>query len=220
MQSRAAPISQPDLQSILSRHLPIYKAKAPHYQTVMLNSLAEVWRGRHDRLLDVGGGTGVIAEAISQLFPVGKVHAVDLVDRFCAGLSVETTAYDGRHLPFADRAFDAATLNNVLHHVPPAERVALLREIRRVVDGPLYIKDHLCTGRIDPLRLTMLDAIGNVPFGGMVKAQYLTAKDWQGVTTASGWHIATSAGEAQYRSGVYAMIFPNRLEITMRLDPI
>lgn len=215
----SAVVTPAALQDILGRHLPLYRSKLPVYQSVMLNSLLGLWTGRHERLLDVGGGTGVIAQAMAELFPVGSVQAVDLVDRFCPTLSIVTRQYDGCELPFADRAFDAATLNNVLHHVPVAARAGLLREIRRVAAGPLYIKDHLSRGRCDDLRLTVMDAIGNIPFGGMLWARYLSAREWDELATASGYRIGTRSGGA-YRSGPYAAIFPNRLEITLRLDPI
>lgn len=209
-----------DLQAILSRHLPIYRTKVPFYQAHMLDSLRELWIGPHQHMLDVGGGTGVIAEAIATLFPVAQVQAVDLVDRFCKTLSIETAQYDGLALPFADRSFEAATLNNVLHHVPFNERPNLLREIRRVVAGPLYIKDHASLGRIDDLRLTILDAIGNVPFGGMIKAQYLSPDQWLDLADVSGWRIARTASQRRYRTGLMAGLFPNRLEIAMRFDPV
>lgn len=208
-----------DLQAVLSRHLPMYRTKVPYYQAHMLDSLRELWIGPHQHMLDVGGGTGVIAEAIATLFPVVRVQAVDLVDRFCKTLSIETAQYDGIAFPFADRSFDAATLNNVLHHVSFDDRVKLLREIRRVVAGPLYIKDHASLGRIDNLRLTMLDAIGNIPFGGMIKAQYLSPDQWRDLADASGWRISCKAAQRQYRTGLMAALFPNRLEITIRFDP-
>lgn len=208
------------LQGILAAHLPLYRRKLPVYQTVMLNTLSEIWVAHHDSLLDVGGGTGVIAQAISELFPVRRVEVVDLVDRFCPALSVPTRRYDGRTLPFADATFDAATLNNVLHHVPIAQRTALLREIRRVVTGPLYIKDHELRGTQDHLRLTLLDAIGNIPFGGMVWARYLDHKEWGELAHASGYRIAARATPGNYRSGLHRALFPNRLEVTMRFEPI
>lgn len=219
MSQRTPHITPAILQPILGRHLAMYRAKMPGYQSVMLNSLLDVWAGPHERLLDVGGGTGVVAQAMAELLPVGRVQAVDLVDRFCPTLSVETRQFDGRHLPFADGAFDAATLNNVMHHVPVGDRIGLLREIRRVVDGPLYIKDHVSTGRIDDWRLTAMDAIGNIPFGGMLWARYLSRREWEDLAAASGYRIAASTG-GTYRAGLYHLIFPNRLEITLRLDPL
>ena len=116
-------------------------------------------------------------------------------------------------------AFDAATLNNVVHHVPVAERAALLREIRRTVAGPVYIKDHERRGAIDHWRLTALDAIGNIPFGGMLWARYLTATEWQALADEAGYRIAARARPKRYRAGPYALIFPNRLEVAMRFDP-
>lgn len=208
-----------DLQRILASHLSMYQSKIPHYQTVMLNSLRALWTGHPKRLIDVGGGTGVIAQAISQLFPVDDVQVIDIVNRFCKTLTVDTRPYDGRTIPFATGSFDAATLNNVLHHVPVMERVNLLREIRRVVHGPLYIKDHVSNGLVDDARLSVLDAIGNIPFGGMIKAKYLSQQEWQSLADATGWTISAQISNAQYRSGPYAVLFPNRLETTMRFDP-
>ena len=219
MSYAAAAINVIDLQAILSRHLPMYLVKVPRYQAVMLDSVRELWQGRHEALLDIGGGTGVIAEAIAQLFPVGQVCTIDMVDRFASELSVQTGCYDGTHLPFEDRSFDAATINNVIHHVPVAERAALLREIRRVVAGPIYVKDHRTTGAIDNARLTVMDAIGNIPFDGQVKAQYLSGDDWLALASASGYRTGATAEPRDYRCGLHAFVFPNRLETTMRFDP-
>jgi SAM-dependent methyltransferase len=149
--------------------------------------------------------------------PGGQVTAVDVVDRFCPGLTVETRTYDGETLPFADASQDAATLNNVVHHVPVAARVGLFREIARVVDGPLYIKDHAARSWLDHRRLAMLDLLGNIPFGGMVRADYLTLADWQALADASGYRIAETL-RVPYRRGAMALAFPNRLEIAMRWE--
>ena len=60
----------------VARALPavsIYRWRAPRYQWRMLNHLAEQWDGPHAALLDVGGGTGLVAQAIQKLFaPTGS----------------------------------------------------------------------------------------------------------------------------------------------------
>jgi hypothetical protein len=206
------------LQPLFAKHLALYRTKAPYYQAAMLNSLLDLWRERHRRLLDIGGGTGVIAQAVSELFPVDRVELVDVVDRFCTSLSIPAQSYDGRRLPYPDAHFDAAMLNNVMHHVPVAERIPMLHEIRRAVSGPLYIKDHESRGRIDVLRLTALDVMGNIPFGGMLRASYLSRGDWEDLAKAGGYRI-TARTCGHYRSGLFSAVFPNRLEITMRLEP-
>ena len=91
--------------------------------------------------------------------------------------------------------------------------------VRRVVDGPIYIKDHETCGTADNLRLTVLDAIGNIPFGGMVWARYLNRSEWENVAKRSGYRIAARAEPIRYRRGAFALLFPNRLEVTMRFEP-
>jgi SAM-dependent methyltransferase len=216
--SQTGALITPDaVAATLGRHFGLYRRRTPLYQTVMLRSLRELWRGQHDRLLDIGGGTGVIAQCIADLFPVGTVTSVDVEDRFCDGLTIASRVYDGKHLPFADGSQDAATINNVVHHVPIPVRVGLFRDIARVVDGPLYIKDHATRGRLDDVRLTALDMIGNIAFAGMVRADYLSMADWEDLAAASGYRIAAVHGDT-YRHGLSARIFPNRLEITMRWE--
>jgi SAM-dependent methyltransferase len=203
---------------ILERHTPMYRKRPPVYQTVMLADLAAIWQGHHVNLLDIGGGTGVMAEAMQALLPVDAVTAIDVVDRYFPTLSVETRVYDGATLPFANASFAAATINNVMHHVDLSYRVALMREIRRVVAGPVYIKDHVARSWLDHARLAVLDAIGNIPFGGQVHARYLSPGDWDDLARQSGYCVvARSSGV--YRTGIMARVFPNCLEAAFRLDP-
>jgi SAM-dependent methyltransferase len=51
---------------------------------------------------------------------------------------------DGARTPFADGQFDIVTISAVLHHVPPAERQAVYRELGRLLkpDGRLYVFEH------------------------------------------------------------------------------
>ncbi|MEI5689065.1 class I SAM-dependent methyltransferase [Sphingomonas kyungheensis] len=216
--SRTGALITPEaVAKTLGRHFGLYRYRSPHYQTVMLRSLRDLWRGPHDRLLDVGGGTGVIAQCIADLFPVDAVTSVDVENRFCDGLTIASHVYDGERLPFTDGSHDAATINNVVHHVPVAVRAPLFHDIARVVDGPLYIKDHATRGWVDDARLTALDMIGNIAFAGMVRANYLSMADWEALAAASGYRIAAVRTDT-YRHGLLARVFPNRLEIAMRWE--
>lgn len=213
----AADLSLATVQPLIARHLPIYRVRVPTYQTTLLQSFAQLWDPAHTRVLDVGGGTGIIAQAIKDLFGVAHVTSVDVEGRFLKSLDIETRIYDGVKLPFADGSFDCVTFSNVLHHVPPSGRSCLMRECARVAGaGPIYIKDHLAASRLDHARLLVLDLMGNVPFGGMVKASYLTAEDWRLLAAAPGYRIDRKISGA-YRGGSFERLFPNRLEVTMRL---
>lgn len=204
----------------MSAHLPLYSWRKPTYQYVALANLQRQWDPRHRSALDVGGGTGVIAHTIKTLFGLERVASVDVEDRFLPSLDIETALYDGTTLPFADSAFDCVLLFNVLHHVPVAARERLIGECRRVASGgPIYIKDHLSCGAGDDVRLATLDLLGNVPFSGMVRASYLREADWRDLAARTGQRT-TERLSGRYRSGFMEALFPNRLEISMRWQPL
>jgi len=206
-----------DVTQVLARHAPLYRNRKPAYQTTMLADLAAAWVAPHQRVLDIGGGTGVLAEAIQTLLPVQEVVSVDVVDRYYRTLSVKTMTFDGTVLPFEDNSFDAATINNVIHHVPINVRPALMREVARVVTGPIYIKDHLASSALDHARLWAWDAIGNIPFAGQIEADYLTIADWENLAVGIGRQL-TKCGTGAYRKAPLSAIFPNRLEAVFRFD--
>jgi SAM-dependent methyltransferase len=214
-----AELSLATVQALIGRHIPLYKTHAPTYQLVLLQSLRQLWNPAHTRLLDVGGGTGIIAQAMKELFAIPHVTSVDVHDRYLKSLDIETRVYGGDKLPFADASFDCISFSNVMHHVPLPVRAGLMRECARVVGGgPIYIKDHVAASSLDHARLFALDAMGNIPFGGMVKADYLTMPEWERLAADCGYRIDAQAG-GPYRGALFAAAFPNRLETTMRLVP-
>jgi ubiquinone/menaquinone biosynthesis C-methylase UbiE len=202
------------VQRAMSAHEPLYSWRRPIYQAEMLAGLADALHGP-GAVLDVGGGTGLMAQVIQDLFPGAVVTAVDVQDRFLPNLSVQTSLFNGTSLPFDSGSFDCAILLNVLHHVPPPHRVELVSECLRVTGGgPLHIKDHLSEGPLDDRRLWTLDMLGNALFGGMIDAQYLRHQDWAELARRTGCVIAYHPVRA-YRRLPLAAVFPNRLEIMM-----
>jgi len=213
-------ISLEAVRSCMSAHVPMYSWRTPVYQHVVLSTLRRLWDPAHRSALDVGGGTGVMAQAVKTLFGLERVASVDVENRFLPSLDVETSVYDGSRLPFTDSSFDCVLLFNVLHHVPVAARAALLRECRRVAGtGPIYIKDHVSRGTVDDLRLAALDLLGNLPFSGMVRAWYLSEADWDDLAARTGHQISPRLYGC-YRRGLAAALFPNRLEVSMRWCPV
>jgi ubiquinone/menaquinone biosynthesis C-methylase UbiE len=97
----------------------------------------------HLRVIDVGGGTGVHAAWLAkdghrvQLFDVVPEH-VEAARRLAATTpGVSAALGDARALPVPDAAFDAALLLGPLYHLTARdERLAALREARRVVRPP------------------------------------------------------------------------------------
>ena len=198
----------------LAGRIPLYRWRKPVYQAALLSSLGKIWDGSHRSLLDIGGGTGIMAQTVKELFPVDRVISIDIQDRFLDHLSIETRTYDGIALPFADDSFSCVTMLNVLHHVPKENRASLLKECGRVAKT-IYIKDHLAKTALDHARLVVLDLLGNIPFGGMVRARYLARAEWQALAEQAGFRIENWQ-YARYRRGPMAWVFPNRLEVLMK----
>jgi hypothetical protein len=70
---------------------------------------------------------------------------------------------------------------------------------------------------LDHWRLAVLDAIGNIPFGGQVDAAYLSLAEWDQLADGIGACIG-AVQSGTYRHGPMTWVFPNRLEATFRFD--
>ena len=99
------------------------------------------------KVLDVGCGVGKTDQFLAP--NLGRLSGTDVspASLECArreNPEVQYEVFDGCTLPFENASFDAAFLICVLHHVLPAERAALLREVRRVLTpgGVLFVFEH------------------------------------------------------------------------------
>jgi SAM-dependent methyltransferase len=206
------------LMAMLAEHQPIYRWRKPSYSVRLLQDLALLLPEGPGRILDIGAGSGLIAQAIARFFPGKTVTAIDVVDRFLPSISIERRTFDGRTLPWEDRSFDCALFGNVLHHVPRPGRAPLLQEAIRVTGGAcVVVKDHIADSALDHARLWWLDFVGNAPFGGMVEAHYLASVQWAELFRATGCTAECLSG-SRYRTGLAAVAFPNRLEVLFRLQ--
>lgn len=207
------------IHKFLADHQWVYRFHRPHYQTRFLTDLARILPDSTRHILDIGAGNGLMGQAISSIFPYRAVVGIDLNDRFLPTMTIPHAVFDGIHLPFGNSTFDGVLLCNVLHHVPQQYRAPLLKEAVRVAgSGPLLIKDHLAEGCLAHIRLAALDWIGNVPFGGMVKAKYLDANQWMALFREIDCEVEVIRG-TPYRNGLWNVLFPNRLEIFFRATP-
>ena len=113
--------------------------------------VAQWMKGRDQRTLraaDLATGPGNFADALAQAYPRLPLFALDLSEAY-AGVAVERMAR-ARHrrglvakaeeMPFADASLDLASAVFLFHELPPKIRVAVAREIARVLKpGGLFV---------------------------------------------------------------------------------
>jgi SAM-dependent methyltransferase len=128
----------------------------------------------HLSVLDVGCGDGSIAHAILQRRPDLSITGVDVLVRTATAIPV--TEYDGSTLPFADDAFDAVSLVDVVHHTDDPR--SLLAEAARVSRNTILIKDHIADGVLSAPTLKLMDWVGNARHGVRLPYNYLSRADW------------------------------------------
>jgi ubiquinone/menaquinone biosynthesis C-methylase UbiE len=125
-------------------------------------------------LLDVGTGTGEIAQAICKLRPELIISGVDVKIR--PKTFIPVVAYDGNRLPFGDDVFDAVITIDVLHHCN--DPIAMLKECSRVSKKWVLIKDHISETPLDKATLRLMDWIGNRVHGVVLPYNYLSSSEW------------------------------------------
>ncbi len=130
--------------------------------------------GHADTLLDVGCGDGNNALTIGAIVGATRLEGVDVHVRPTAKIAV--VPYDGLHLPFPDRSFDAVTLIDVLHHCSDPQQV--LGEVVRVARNVVAIKDHFAFGPITNKMLYYMDLAGNAKDSIACPGTYFQPQEW------------------------------------------
>jgi 2-polyprenyl-3-methyl-5-hydroxy-6-metoxy-1,4-benzoquinol methylase len=133
---------------------PYERGAAQAYRRVFIDlddlvARVEAWVPEPRRILEVGCGEGAVTERLAVVYPAATITATDIaatVGRLFRGPAARVTFVHGSVDRVAERAphaFDLVVLSDVLHHVPPARRRALLGAIYQAMatGGSLIFKD-------------------------------------------------------------------------------
>ena len=101
-------------------------------------------------VLDFGCGTGTLLRMLLQRFPSLTAVGLDVDEQVLEiaaqklfPLAPPLVKYDGVNIPFSSGAFDSVLTSLAVHHIPRNQKVALFRELKRVLraGGRLFILD-------------------------------------------------------------------------------
>ncbi|OYR54532.1 class I SAM-dependent methyltransferase [Halorubrum halodurans] len=113
-----------------------------------------------ERLLDVGGGSGRAAAAVTGPEVTVVDASLGMLRRAREARGLSAVVGDAGRLPFRDRSVDAAMVVDAFHHLP--DRAAALREVARVLapGGVLVVREFDPTHPLGRLLVAGEHAIG------------------------------------------------------------
>ena len=117
-------------------------------------------------ILDFGAGIGNSVPPLRANFPDARITCLDVSQRsleLCAerfGNDISTQWFDGQKIPVEDTSYDMVFVACVFHHIPHANHLEVLRELRRVLQsgGRLFLFEH------NPWNPLTRIAVANCPF--------------------------------------------------------
>lgn len=129
-------------------------------------------------VLDLGSGTGYIAEEIKRDYGA-KITCIDIVDYNQSSLPL--LLYDGENLPFEENTFDIALLTFVLHHSD--NPLSLLEEAKRVLrpQGAIIILEDIYTNWLEYLITLIIDFFLNLPYRVRTPFNFKQESEWMSI---------------------------------------
>ncbi len=136
----------------------------------------------NSKVLDVGCNDGTTSLMLLEKSPSLQLCGVDIQsNRAC---KIPKQVYDGKYLPCESNSFDVVIALDVLHHTNHIE--GLLKEMARVAKNVVILKDHACGNYIEYLALSVLDYIGNEPYGIPCVYNYPSYARWDEYFSSAG----------------------------------
>jgi SAM-dependent methyltransferase len=161
-------------------------------------------------VLDIGAGSGIIAQRLGELRPDLRLSGIDTLVRPQTAIPIRW--FNGREIPLEDQSVD-----DVLHHTE--DPTILLREAARVARQAIVLKDHTREGWLAGTTLRLMDYVGNAHFGVVLPYLYWNLREWHEAFAK----LDLTVAEWRASLGLYpkpaSWLFDRRLHFVARLTP-
>ena len=152
------------------------------------------------RILDIGCGNGMMAFQIKS-GTKADVIGIDVADHRIVGIPFKK--FDGKHIPFRDKRFDASLLLYVLHHIRNQDTI--LKEAKRVTRKRVIVCEDMVENWISRIFTGMHIQIFSIFYGASKENRFRSRKGWEEYFKKLGFRIAAR----QYiRYGLLGFIYP------------
>jgi ubiquinone/menaquinone biosynthesis C-methylase UbiE len=189
-------------------------SRLPYGRRVVTSLARQI--GHAESLLDVGCGDGTNTRALADQIGAKRIVGADVLVRSTA--TIEVHPYDGIHLPFPDRSFEAVSIVDVLHHC--TEPRAVLKEIMRVADKVVAIKDHFVYGPVTRTMIYYMDIAGNAKDAIPVPGTYFEPQQWIEMIAEAGGRIEALEWPLKTHDLPWRIVAWPQLHFTARVVPI
>ena len=157
-----------------------YKILKPFYRNAGHNMCDDFkeYVSSADNLLDLGCGSGILAETIEDRFGI-KVEGVDIIDMRAVDISFRK--YDGKDLSFIpDDSFDVVLISYVLHHAE--DPISILKQAGRIAKKYVIIYEDMNEGVIGRAYCKLHGkCFNNLLQGNNVEAKFFTEREWRNI---------------------------------------
>ena len=157
-------------------------------------------------ILDIGAGDGKIDSILMKNCDV-DITGIDVLVR--PKTYIPVIKYDGHNIPKEDNSVDTTMLIDVLHHTDNPE--AVFKEITRVTNKYIIIKDHVLHGKLSFLKLKLMDYVGNKQYSVSLPYNYLTNKRWKKLFKENDLEVVYYTNKLNLYTFIFHWLFDSNL---------
>lgn len=187
----------------------IYSRRMKRLTEILLSFI----RSDCENILDLGCGDGKIDMYLMDQKENLNVRGIDVLVREQTYIPV--TKYDGINIPRESNSVDTVMLIDVLHHTENPEMV--MKEVTRVAEKNIIIKDHIKRGLISYIKLRMMDFVGNAHYHVSLPYNYLTKEEWDAVFKQNNLQVEKYDTDLHLYTGIFHYLFDRKLHFVVRL---